>query len=299
MSDRARHDAPGTGVPGTGVLAEELFDDAFLDDVFSRNLPTRDAAEPSRASESGQVRPLPHQPEVPLSGAAAHPGSRAGGVDVLAEPAARSAAAGPACGTGTGVRERIRASRFGSALVLLVTAVLVAGGVWAVKTSQSTGTGAAGGTAAVTLPGTSTVPPPTVGAPAQDFTLTTIDGTTVSLGQFQGQPVWIVFGASWCAGCQAEISDIVAAQKQYGAQGLVILGVNISESQSAVRDYAERVGITFPIGADTESSIADAYRVSAIPAHFFVGEDGVLREIRQGAVSPETIATAVKGVLAP
>ena len=49
-----------------------------------------------------------------------------------------------------------------------------------------------------------------------------------------------------------------AASEKYGKDGLVVLGVNINEGQDAVRSYASRVGITFPVGADDQSAIADA-----------------------------------------
>ena len=52
-------------------------------------------------------------------------------------------------------------------------------------------------------------------------------------------------------------------------------------------------------GADDQSAIADAYRVSAIPAHFFVDRSGVLREIRQGGVSTDSIAASVGRAMAP
>ncbi len=273
MSDRALHDASDIGLPD-----DELFDDAYLDDATS--------------------------PE-PVAEPAPPPPARADGIDALAEPGVRrgTGSGGGAGGgrasmaTRPGLRERIRSSRYGTLVVLLVTALLVAGGMYGVSAIQSSNTRAADGTTAVSLPGTSKVPPPKVGSPAQDFTLTAIDGSKVSLSQYKGKPVWIVFGASWCAACQAEVADIEAANKEYGPQGVVIIGINISEGQDAVRDYAKRVGLTFPIGADTESAIADAYRVSAIPAHFFVDKDGILRELRQGGVSAETISTSLKGLM--
>jgi peroxiredoxin len=180
-----------------------------------------------------------------------------------------------------------------------VTAALVAGGMWLVDGRKQGGETLANGATAVSIPGKSTVPPPKVGSPAQDFTVTTIDGQKVSLSQFKGKPVWVVFGASWCAPCQAEVPDIEAAYKQYGPKGLVILGVNITEDTETVRAYAKRVGITFPVAADPESAVADAYRVSAIPAHFFVDKNGVLKEIRQGSVSETSIAASMKGLITP
>ena len=258
-------------------------DDLFGDDLL---------ADPDPTCPAAPVRTL-RAPE---------PVAHVDGVDVLAEPkragSERVTADGAAPPGGLGWRERIRSSRFGTLAVLLVTAAVVAGGVWLVD-GRRTDAAAAAGTTVVTLPGVSTVPPPEVGSPAQDFTLTTVDGRTVSLEELRGKAVWIVFGASWCAACQAEAPDIEAASEKYASDGLVVVGVNINEGQDAVRSYADRVGITYPVGADEQSAIADAYRVSAIPAHFFVDRRGVLREVRQGSVSTDAIATSVARVTAP
>jgi len=257
-------------------------DDLFDDDLL---------ADPAIASRVRTARAAP----VPVEHVA--------GVDVLAEPGAggRGAGRGSADEGAAGprdLRERIRSSRFGTVAVLLVTAAIVAGGAWVIN-GQRTDAAKASGTTVVSLPGQSTVPPPKVGAAAQNFTLTTVDGKTVTLDQYRGKPVWLVFGASWCAACQAEIADVQAASQKYGKDGLVVLGVNINEGQDAVRSYASRVGITFPVGADAQSAIADAYRVNAIPAHFFLDRNGVLREIRQGGVSTDSIAASVDRAMKP
>ena len=233
-------------------------DDLFDDDLM---------ADPAFASPVRTARAAP----VPVE--------HVDGVDVLAEPGAGAlkpvGSAAPGAAGPRDLRERIRSSRFGTLVVLLVTAALVAGGAWLIN-GRRTDAANASGTTVVSLPGQSTVPPPKVGAAAQNFTLTTVDGKTVTLDQYRGKPVWLVFGASWCAACQAEVADVQAAYEKYAPQGLVVLGVNINEGQDAVRSYASRVGTTYPVGADDQSAIADAYRVSAIPAHFFVDRKGVL-----------------------
>ncbi len=255
-------------------------DDLFDDDLL---------ADPAFASPVRTVRAAPA------------PVEHVEGVDVLAEPGAgarqRAGSAGGGAAGPRDLRERIRSSRFGTLVVLLVTAALVAGGAWLIN-GKRTDAANASGTTVVSLPGQSTVPPPKVGAAAQNFTLTTVDGRTVTLDQYQGKPVWLVFGASWCAACQAEVADVQAAYEKYAPQGLVVLGVNINEGQDAVRSYASRVGTTYPVGADDQSAIADAYRVSAIPAHFFVDRKGVLTEIRQGGVSTDSIAGSLEKAMA-
>ncbi len=182
-----------------------------------------------------------------------------------------------------GWQERLRDSRAGTLVVLAVTAALVMGGAFLVTRPDR----AAAGTTAVTVPQNDDSPAPKVGAAAQDFTGTTVDGTKVSLSDYKGHPVWLTFGASWCTACQAEAPDIEAAYKQFAGQGVVVLEVNISEDAAAAKDYADRIGLTFPIVADPDSTIAGEYRVSAIPAHFFIDGTGVLRSMKAGGLAPD------------
>ena len=54
----------------------------------------------------------------------------------------------------------------------------------------------------------------------------------------------------------------------------MVLSVSISEDEATVRDYGDRVGLTFPTVADPQTRIASAYRVLGIPAHFFIDRNG-------------------------
>lgn len=287
MSDRALHDAAGVGFP-EDEFVDPFEDELSVDEIYGDDEDGEE--EPASTVVAGSAPP-------PI--AKVEPPAHVEGVDGLAEAPAQPYAAGPARAGRPGLRERIRSSRYGTLVVLVVTAALVAGGLWLTNGRDSGGETLPGGAVAVSIPGKSKVPPPKIGAPAQDFTITTIEGKQVSLSQFRGQPVWLVFGASWCAACQAEVPDIEAAYQKYGPQGLVILGINITEGTDTVREYAERVGITHPMAADLESAVADAYRVSAIPVHYFIDKEGILREIRQGAASTETIETSMKGLMTP
>ena len=191
-----------------------------------------------------------------------------------------------------GLQERIRESRLGTLLVLAVTAALVMAGVYLVDRPAA----AEPGVQAVQLTGSGNGPAPRIGSPAQDFTATTVDGKTVSLSSYKGQAVWLTFGATWCAACQAEAPDIEAAYQKTKAGGAVVLMVFISEDSATVRDYSDRVGLTFPKIADPDTRIASAYRVNGIPAHFFIDRSGVLRSMETGALSPERMDAAIAAV---
>jgi cytochrome c biogenesis protein CcmG/thiol:disulfide interchange protein DsbE len=188
-------------------------------------------------------------------------------------------------------QQRIRESRLGTVLVLAITAAIVMGGAYLVDRPTVTKTGIS----AVNV-GAGDGPAPKIGALAHDFTATTVDGKTVSLSSLKGHPVWLTFGASWCSDCVAEAPDIESAYRRHLAQGLVVLSVSIQEDSATVLDYGKRVGLTYPQVADQTNTIASAYRVYGIPAHFFIDASGVLREAKTGGLSPDQMDTAISDI---
>jgi len=179
------------------------------------------------------------------------------------------------------------AGRLRTILVLAVAAVFIGVVTWMVDRPADNGI--------TLLPGQAPAgAPPSPGDVLPDFSATATDGSTISIAGLKGQPVWLTFGASWCADCRAEATDLQATYTKYKAQGLAVVGVFIEEGQAAVLDYAKRVGFTFPMVADPQSKIADQYRVYGIPIHFFVGRDGRVREVRIGRLTPGDMEQLVR-----
>ena len=193
------------------------------------------------------------------------------------------------------MRQRIRESRFGTFLVLGVTAAIVAAAATMIDRPGSEDA-AGGAVTAIELTGDGRGDPPVIGQPAQDFTAVTVDGKKVSLSDFKGHPVWLTFGASWCAACKAEAFDIQNAYSAHEKDGAVVLGVFISEDDATVRDYAGRVGLTYPAIADPNTDIASAYRVLGVPAHFFIDADGIIRSISTGTLTPQQMDESITGL---
>jgi peroxiredoxin len=189
---------------------------------------------------------------------------------------------------------RTRESRLGTLAVLVVTGLVVWAGVSTLNRPQQ-GPSASAGVTSVTLTGAQGAAP-IIGRPAPDFRATTTDGKPVSLASLKGHPVWLTFGASWCAACRSEAPDIEGAYERAKASGAVVLEVFISEDAVAVQDYGTRVGLSYPKVADPGTEIASQYRVLGIPAHFFIDPSGVLRTVKAGSLTPERMDAALAGV---
>ena len=182
------------------------------------------------------------------------------------------------------------AGRLRTIIVLAVAAILIGAAAWIVDRPTDDGV--------TLLPGQAPAgAPPRVGDLPPDFSATAINGSAVSIAALKGQPTWLTFGASWCADCRAEATDLQATYAKHKAQGLAVVGVFIQEDQAAVLDYAKRVGFTFPMVADPSGTIADLYRTYGIPLHLFIGRDGIIRDVRIGRLTPGDMEQLVQQIV--
>ena len=166
------------------------------------------------------------------------------------------------------------------ALLALVVALLLV---------QGCATDPAPQDAAAQETGTPATGRPVAGSRAPDFTLTDLDGNTVRLSDLLGKVVFLNFWATWCSPCRAEMPDIEALHRKYRDRGVVVLGVDLRESESTVRTYLERGGYTWTFLIDTTGRVASAYRVSAIPTSFFIDREGVIRAVVIGGMTASTM----------
>ncbi len=185
------------------------------------------------------------------------------------------------------------AGRVQTIVVLAVTALVIAG----VAFLMGGGLGKDGGITAVSLSGNVAAAAPVVGGLPPGFTATTYDGKAVSLADYSGKPLWLTFGASWCPDCRNEAPDVEAAYQKYKAQGLNVLAVFISESPADIAGYAGRAGLTFPIAVDERTAIASLYRNMGLPTHYFIAADGIIKDLRIGALDPADMDREIAGIL--
>jgi peroxiredoxin len=141
---------------------------------------------------------------------------------------------------------------------------------------------------------------PLVGKPAPGFTLPTLDGTEVSLSQFSGQPVLINFWASWCLPCREEMPELVRSYESHKAEGLMILGVNLTYSDSfpGIQAFANEFNITFPVLLDEDGTVTQRlYPILGLPTSFFVNRDGIIARVHMGRMTGQQIDKYVAEIL--
>ena len=187
-----------------------------------------------------------------------------------------------------------------SLFLLLILVVLIAGA--AVLYNGLAGTVdmeslATGETVPADVPGETTAVNTNL---APDFTAYDLEGNAVSLSGFRGKPVILNFWASWCGPCKSEMPDFQEKYGQYGEE-IHFLMVNLTDgSQETVetaQGFVDGQGYTFPVYFDTDYSGAMAYGVNAVPATYFIDEDGNLVAYGKGALTGETLQRGIDMLL--
>jgi thiol-disulfide isomerase/thioredoxin len=131
-----------------------------------------------------------------------------------------------------------------------------------------------------------------IGEIAPNFTLPTLNGSEVRLSDLRGQAIWINFWASWCEPCRIEMPLLVAAFDSYRDDGLVILGLNITEQDTldAVNSFVDEFDVSYPIVLDEQGHIStDSYNLIGLPMSVFIDRAGVIKRVVVGAVSEAEI----------
>jgi peroxiredoxin len=137
-----------------------------------------------------------------------------------------------------------------------------------------------------------------VGQYPPDFTLVnSITGEEISLSDYAGQPVLVLFFTTWCPSCEKEMPGVQEVFEKYADQGFVVLGVGLGASGTALRTYAGRFGTNFPMLSDWDQDVGDDYKVRYIPTNFFIRKNGKIWQSSVGMMSAEELDIAISDIL--
>ena len=118
----------------------------------------------------------------------------------------------------------------------------------------------------------------TAGTPAPDFILNDLDGTPVSLSSFKGKKVVLVFWASWCPDCRAEVPELKALYDKADKEKVAFVSVSFDRSLEALKAFDKENELPgaqlFDPAGKKESTVAAAYGVLWIPSIYLIDSQG-------------------------
>ncbi|MBM3933634.1 MAG: thioredoxin-dependent thiol peroxidase [SAR202 cluster bacterium] len=102
---------------------------------------------------------------------------------------------------------------------------------------------------------------PNVGAKAPDFSVLQTDGKKVALSEFKGKKVVLYFyPKDDTSGCTKEACSFRDSDAELRRAGAVVLGVSADDVDSHQK-FTQKFNLNFPLLADTDKSIINAYGV--------------------------------------
>lgn len=141
-------------------------------------------------------------------------------------------------------------------------------------------------------------------AVAPAFTLDDASGKQVSLADYKGKVIILNFWATWCPPCRDEIPGFIELQKQYGPQGLQVVGLSVDkDGWKAVKPFMEKSGINYPILMSSEDvfntyqRLLPAEEQGAIPFTFIITKDGTIRQKIVGGAKKADFENMIKPLL--
>lgn len=136
-----------------------------------------------------------------------------------------------------------------------------------------------------------------VGEPAPALSVPQVGGGTIDLANLRGKPVWVNFMGTYCPPCLDEFPLMNGFAARHAEDGLVILAIDVKEEEGTVAAFAESLSATFPIGLDRDGSAQARWGALALPVHFWIDKDGIIRDGALGGIGPDIMARGLSAIM--
>jgi thiol-disulfide isomerase/thioredoxin len=129
--------------------------------------------------------------------------------------------------------------------------------------------------------------------PVPAFNLQSFSGQTLNPAEWRGKVVILNFWATWCGPCRYEIPELMALQKQF-PNSLQVIGMSVDEAPPAqVKQFADRMGITYPVTIASDQLQNRFGGILALPTSFVLDRQGRVVQKHVGLVPQDYYATEI------
>lgn len=110
---------------------------------------------------------------------------------------------------------------------------------------------------------------------ATDFNLQDLNKVSFSLSSYKDkQAVILFFWTTWCHYCRVELNTLKELYPQLSKEGFELLAINVGESPHRVNNFLKKQDLSFKVLLDSDTKVADAYRVLGVPTYILVNKKG-------------------------
>jgi thiol-disulfide isomerase/thioredoxin len=121
-----------------------------------------------------------------------------------------------------------------------------------------------------------------INEPAPQFTLTDLNGKSVSLSDFKGKVVIVDFWATWCGPCLSSFPGMKQAVEKYESTGsakFLFLNTweNVEDKKLNAADFIKKNNYPFHVLLDDKNEVVSSFKVRGIPTKFILDGTGNIR----------------------
>jgi thiol-disulfide isomerase/thioredoxin len=133
-----------------------------------------------------------------------------------------------------------------------------------------------------------------------------LNGYKNMVAQYHGRPLLVTFWATWCGPCRDEYPMIVGLAKEYGPQGLVVVGVSLDEDSDLplARKFLDDTHPGFPNYRQKPGIDVDAFYQGVnpdwrgtMPETGFYARDGHLARYFVGQKARDAFVQAIRLIM--
>ena len=128
---------------------------------------------------------------------------------------------------------------------------------------------------------------------AVHFDAEDVDGNAISLRDYEGKNMLLVFFTTWCEVCQQELPMLSDNYDFLQDKGIEVLAVNMATSERKDIDlepFAEE--LQMPIVIDRDGRIAKSYGVQGIPTTYAIDEQQEIVKPFYGPLNKQDVLQA-------
>ncbi len=131
-------------------------------------------------------------------------------------------------------------------------------------------------------------------APASEFSIKSFEGGELHLGSFASKVVVLNFWSSTCTSCRIEAPELEKAWREYRGKDVVIIGINVGDSEGDARRFISEFGITYPNAPDREGMMLFKYAVRVIPTSIFITRNSEIAHFYEGPLTQRQLVSLIE-----
>jgi peroxiredoxin len=112
-----------------------------------------------------------------------------------------------------------------------------------------------------------------------DFDVKDTAGKPLSIANYKGKVVLLVFWATWCGPCVRELPNVIKTYDTYHKQGFEIIGISLDKEEEKLASFTKEKNMVWAQyfdGLAWENKLAVKYGINSIPATFLLDGQGVI-----------------------